>query len=326
MLKGLLISFILLIMTVPLLFLKFIYFRENYIYNIFLGNYIFFSNYLLLITFVLFIINLSFIKIDKTKYIILTFIFLIIFGIVGNNNFKNSKIIETNISINKKSKMDKLKIIFISDLHLSSISNKEMFRKSFDKINRLNGDIIILGGDILDYSYKEVKEDYSDIFNNLKSKYGVYGVLGNHEYYGGVKGNENYIKSLGIKVLKDTIFSIEDIYIIGRDDYHNKLRRDLDSLFKNLPEKSPKIVIDHNPKSIEETIKVKGDLQLSGHTHKGQFFPYNLIVDYMYKNGYGYKKFDNLHTIVTAGLGSWQVPYRIGSTSEINIININFKK
>lgn len=68
----------------------------------------------------------------------------------------------------------------------------------------------------------------------------------------------------------------------------------------------------------------KIDLELSGHTHRGQFFPYNLIVKKMYKNYHGYKKFGRTHTLVSAGFSSWLIPYRVNSTNEINIIDLYY--
>ncbi|MGL5965461.1 MAG: hypothetical protein ACRCZ2_13855 [Fusobacteriaceae bacterium] len=91
---------------------------------------------------------------------------------------------------------------------------------------------------------------------------------------------------------------------------------------KTVDSKKPIIIIDHNPKSLDELKNEKVDLYLSGHTHKGQLFPFNLIVNYMYKNSGGYKTINNVETFVSSGLGTWMIPYRIGSQSEILIFNL----
>jgi len=323
MLKGFLISLVLLILTIPMLFAKFSMGKTIYLVEFFAGNYIFFIHYLVIIMSVLLIINI-FVTVPKNIATFVVGVSLFIIGIFGYNNFKNPKVIKNEISVNKKSQFDKLRVVFISDLHLTITSNKKMFQEAFEKINSLNPDIVLIGGDIIDYSYKSIKDDYRDLFKSLNTKYGVYSILGNHEYYGGVSGNEDYIKSLGINVLRDNILTIEDIHIVGRDDRHNEKRKSLKEIIKDTSTNEAIIVLDHTPHSIDETLEAKGDLQLSGHTHKGQFFPYNLVVDKMYKNGYGHKKIKELDTVVTAGLGSWLIPYRIGSTSEINLIDITF--
>lgn len=324
MLKNFLISLVLLVLIIPILFIKFSSGKTLYLVEVVIGNYIFFIHYLVIIMFILLIINRFILTIPKGISSLIVVVSLLILGILGHKNFTNTKIIKTDIFINKKSNLDTLRVVFIADLHLTITSNREMFQEAFDKINALEPDIILMGGDIIDYSHKAIREDYSQTFKSLKAKYGIYSVLGNHEYYGGVDGNEEYIRSLGINVLRDDVFGIEDINIIGRDDFHNEGRALLKDITSNIPSNETLIILDHNPQSIDESIAVGGDLQLSGHTHNGQFFPYNIIVDRMYRNGYGYKKIDGLNTIVTAGLGSWLIPYRIGSTSEINLIDITF--
>lgn len=324
MLKSFFISLALLVLIIPILFTKFSSGRILYPIEIVVGNYIFFIHYLVIIMFILLIINSFIFTIPRGTSTLIVVLSLLILGVLGYRNFTNTRVVKTEISIDKKSSLDSLRVVFISDLHLTITSNKIMFQKAFDKINALDPDIILIGGDIIDYSHKVIRDDYSQIFKSLKSKYGIYSVLGNHEYYGGIDGNEGYIRSLGINVLRDDVFSIEDIHIIGRDDSHNKDRLPLRNITSDISADETLIIVDHNPQSIDESIDAKGDLQLSGHTHRGQFFPYNLVVDRMYRNGYGYKKIEGLNTIVTAGLGSWLIPYRIGSTSEINLIDITF--
>lgn len=323
--KNLIMSFILLLLIIPLIFLKIFYLRDNYFYDIFLGNYIFFIHYLVMILFILYFMDRFIEEVPKKMTIIIIILSFIVLGIVGRRNFENSKIIKKEIILNKKAHTDKLRIVFISDFHLSTTSKKSMFKKSFEKINPLKPDIVLIGGDILDYNHAQVKENYEELVKSLNVKYGIYGVLGNHEYYGGAIENEKYIESLGIDVLKDKRIKVLGVNIIGRDDSHNKSRKSLKDLVKGISKKEPIIVVDHNPKYIDETKSIHGDLHLSGHTHNGQFFPYNLIVNYIFENGHGYRKFENLHTVVTAGLGTWQIPYRIGTNGEINVIDIKFK-
>ena len=191
-------------------------------------------------------------------------------------------------------------------------------------MNEEEPDILLIGGDLVDFSCKDIKADFTASFREIEPKYGMYAILGNHEYHGGIEENIKYIENLGIKILRDSVLKIEGINIIGRDDITNKKRKKIAYLKKRIDTDLPTIVLDHNPNSINEAITNKIDLELCGHTHRGQFFPYNLIVKKMYKNYHGYKVFGITHTIVSAGFSSWLIPYRVNSTSEINIIDLYY--
>ncbi|MGL5971019.1 MAG: metallophosphoesterase, partial [Cetobacterium sp.] len=240
------------------------------------------------------------------------------------NNFSVAKIIKTEIHLERFEGVRKLKIAFISDIHLSALTNKKNIEKSLKRMSEENPDILLIGGDLIDFSSKDIKSNFQNSFREVKPKYGIYAILGNHEYHGGIKQNIEYIKSLGVNILRDDIIEVEGINIIGRDDSTNKKRKKIAYLMKKINTDLPTIVLDHNPSSILEAVANKIDLELSGHTHRGQFFPYNLIVKKMYKNYHGYKKFEETHTIVSAGFSSWLIPYRVNSTSEINIIDLYY--
>lgn len=314
------------ISCIPLLLIKFRYLRDSYVYEIFLRNYIFFIHYTLFITLILLIVNRYVKKIEKREFFLITALFLLIVGVMGRKNYFHPKFIRDEIVLKKDSPLESLKIAFISDLHLSLSADKKMFIEAFKKIAGENPDIVLIGGDFLDYSHSHVKEDYQEVMDILQPPHGIHMILGNHEYYGGIDGNIEYIKSLGINILQDEKLDIENVHIVGRDDKFNKNRAELGTLISELSLENPVIVLDHNPKSIDQSVQNGVDLHLSGHTHMGQFFPYNLVVKNMYKNPGGFMKFDVTNTIVSSGLGSWLIPYRIGTTSEINIITIRFNK
>jgi predicted MPP superfamily phosphohydrolase len=105
--------------------------------------------------------------------------------------------------------------------------------------------------------------------------------------------------------------------IIGRDDKTNMKRKSLDAILDSLPDGLPKIVLDHQPGSFEESARHGVDLHISGHTHNGQVFPFNKIVSRIYELGYGFKKSGNTHLKVSSGLGLWGAPIRLGTQSEI---------
>ncbi len=340
MLKLLLSSIVMLLCIYPLAKIRKNFIIENELYGIILGNYIFFVHYLLMASIVLCLIHYCVFPLHKKTLCILIPLFLISMGCLGYYNYRNSEISHTRITLAKKSEIPSIKIAFVADLHLTTTSNKNLFIDMVEKINSQKPDIIIFGGDVLQNSHTKVKDDYAPIFAQLRSTYGTYAILGNHEYYGNdVEENIQYLENMNIHIVRDAVFNMGNIRFIARDDvrrdYTQGQRKSLQELYAEnaLTQKDPIIVVDHNPQSIPESLELKADVQLSAHTHAGQFFPYNMLLKWRLPNAYGYKKIEDLHTIVTSGVGvgfwkivgPWQMPYRIGTRSEISIIKIDFQ-
>ena len=315
-------------------FLPFILFyfyrnKRNISLEIFLGHYLFYLNYIIFGALILLSIALIFkifsidilreVSYRKTGLHIFIIFSLGILSFWGYRNFKNIDIKNYNIPKELIQKESGLKFAFISDVHLNGKFDGSKLKIAFEKMKDENVELVLIGGDFLDNSYKSITDDIKSIIDETNFKHGIYLVLGNHEYYGGIEENIEYIKNLGINILRDEIVKIEGITIVGRDDRYNKKRKSLDELLKNVDKKSSVIVVDHNPQSLKELGNEKVDLYLSGHTHKGQLFPFNLVVNYMYENSGGYKKIGDTHTYVSSGLGTWMIPYRIGSSSQIMI-------
>lgn len=264
----------------------------------------------------------------------LVFFVILIILAYGTYNASHSKIISYNLSIDKKGgELKKLKIVTVSDIHLGSIVGKSRLNKMVGEINELKPDIVFLCGDIIDDDINPfIAENMGEPFKQIKSKYGVYAVLGNHEYIGGnIEKTEKAYEEANIKLLKDKVEKVDNsFYVIGRDDassdrVNGKKRMDVLELVKSCDKALPIIVLDHQPVKIQDAENAGVDLQFSGHTHKGQFFPTNLITKKIFKVDYGYLKKDKFNIIVTSGFGTWGPPIRIGSNSEIIKTEVDFK-
>ncbi|MCS7052294.1 MAG: metallophosphoesterase [Ignavibacterium sp.] len=270
----------------------------------------------------------------RNKEFLAIFIFILVVSMVGfgNLNKRDIKVKKIEIDIPRyNSKIDSLNLVFASDIHLSPIDGEKLLPKIVDKINSIQPDIILFGGDIVDDKAEILeKQSIGKSFLRLKSKYGIFTVNGNHEFINGIDGSINYAEKLKMKVLRDTAVLIDQsFYIIGRDDttklrFEGKNRKSLGDIIKNL-DAHPKILIDHTPLNLSEAERNNIDLQLSGHTHHGQIWPGNLITSLIYEVSWGYKKKGNTHFYVTSGAGTWGPPVRIGSKSEIVQVKINFK-
>lgn len=263
-------------------------------------------------------------------------VFIVVFMIIsfGLWNAANVVITNYNLTINKKAgKINSLNVVMVADVHMGIGVKEKGIDKMVTSINSLNPDIVFFCGDIMDESSNTKLKSYaSNAFKSIRSKYGVYGITGNHEYIEkDLPETLYYLKNGNVKMLHDSAVKIDDsFYVVGRDDPARIDREKenitpLDKILKDVNRELPIIVLNHRPTNLQEDEKEKVDIQLSGHTHKGQFFPNNFITKMIYEDDYGYLKKDNFNLIVTSGYGTWGPPIRIGTKAEIVNIKINFK-
>lgn len=255
--------------------------------------------------------------------------------IYGHFNARNPVLTSYTLDIPKKAgALEEIRAVLVSDIHLGRIIDKARLVELVNSVNRLEPDVVLLAGDIIDEDIEPfISQNMSEAFLKLKSRFGVYGILGNHEYYGG--DTEDIIKRLeasGIKILRDDYLKVaESIYIAGRDDIQveaseKRPRKALAELMEGVDKSLPVILMNHRPENLDEAKEQGVDLQLSGHTHRGQLFPINLITGYLFECDWGYIKKDNLNVIVSSGYGTWGPPIRTGNRPEIVSISLKFKE
>ena len=250
--------------------------------------------------------------------------------LLGFLNSHITKIKEYNISLNK-TVYSPFKIAALADIHIGSDISPTRLYKEIQKINELEPDIVFIAGDIIDNNVYDFTDEYIEKFRKIEAPLGVYVVFGNHEYYSGSKNDVLYkFNRAGFKTLIDDVVYIpeKEFYIIGRDSLRhtnssNDERTSIETLYSRIDDKTkPVIILDHIPKSSLDGRKINADIQISGHTHDGQLFPINLIVKKMYELSHGMKNYDGFHFFVTSGLGLWGPPVRVGTDSEIMLINV----
>lgn len=248
----------------------------------------------------------------------------------GMYNAKQYKVINREVTVDKKeSEIDGLNAVFISDAHMGCAVGAKELQEIVDKINALNPDIIFLGGDMFDDGTStELKESATEILSQLHSEYGTYYVLGNHEcYLGDDAAQEAYFANAGITVIDDKAITIDNKFtIVGRKDLTGG-RQELSTVMENVDtQKLPVIMIDHEPKFgyMKEAAEMGVDLQFSGHTHAGQVFPTYIINPLHIQPVYGEFHTDGMTTLVSAGVGAWAIPIRVGSSCEILQTQIHF--
>jgi hypothetical protein len=272
---------------------------------------------------------------QKTKLIALVVTMVVVFITItaGFINARNPVITFLDLKIPKKIQGNKtLKIAMASDIHLGTLVGKRGASRLVEMINGLHPDIILLAGDLVDEDLKPViRRNLGETLKNLSAPLGVYAITGNHEYIGGAEEAVAYLTAHNIKFLSDTIELIDNrFYLAGREDrdkprFTGKPRKPLSEVLKGADRSLPIILMDHQPFQLSIPEKLGVDLQLSGHTHHGQMWPFNYITDAIYEVSRGYKKIGNTHIYVSPGYGTWGPPMRIGNRPEVVSITLHFE-
>ena len=261
-----------------------------------------------------------------------SFILVCFVLVIGTYNAFVPTIRNYTIDINKHANgLKNIKCAMISDVHMGELIGKDRLIKAVKIINEMQPDIVVIAGDLIDNDIAPIKRENSlEPLKDIKSKYGTFAVLGNHEYYGSTSDEiEKMLSDYNVTVLRDKKVLVADsFYVVGREDKtvntFGGQRKELQQLTTDIDKSLPVILIDHQPNSLEDARKDKIDLQLSGHTHAGQFFPISIITNAMFEKHWGYLKDNDFNLIVSSGYGTWGPSVRIGSQSEILDININF--
>ncbi|MBL7211535.1 MAG: metallophosphoesterase [Desulfobacteraceae bacterium] len=218
-----------------------------------------------------------------------------------------------------------LRIVQISDIHFSATNSTRLARKIVKIIKDLNPDILVSTGDLIDRDLYD-KGKVAALFRDIKVPYGKYAVTGNHEFYTGIEEAVSFTEEAGFMMLRNEGITAGDVVnIAGIDDPTSKQFGFVapvseDEILKKFSNNKLTILLKHQPR-INEKNTALFDLQLSGHTHKGQIFPFSLISArfFPYHNGL-FKVGKQSYLYVTSGTGTWGPPVRFLSPPEITVI------
>lgn len=256
----------------------------------------------------------------KQYYFYSTVITLIIITIIGFSKFAHPQITDLKIVLNKNTdKKQDILIVAVSDVHIGNIIGKKRLARWIKIINQQNPDLILIAGDLFDQNFDTSKTAIiGKELSKLKAHYGTYAILGNHEYYTNTEKAIACMRQAGITLLRDQSAIIDSqLVLIGRDDATNIERKYLSTLLTGIDTTLPLVVLDHQPSNLEIPVKYKIDLQLSGHLHNGQIFPYHLFLAKNWPVIYGLVKQEHTYIYITSGLGASLAPIRMGSKPEI---------
>ncbi len=234
---------------------------------------------------------------------------------IFNSIFLEIKEIEISIPNLKRD----MRIVQLSDMHIGSVRNSGFIKKIVKKTNALNPHIVLITGDTADGSAKLHPYMFNDID---KLKCPVFLGIGNHDVYEGIDNVLEVLKTTNIRVLRDEMVEIHDLQIIGVDYSFEKNYLKNVLLQLEIDKSKPSILMYHVPTEIEAASAAGIDLQISGHTHKGQFFPFNYLGRLVFPYFNGLYRYNGTILYVSQGTGTWGPPMRLGSKNEITLIKL----
>ncbi len=249
--------------------------------------------------------------------------------LAGYYNARVPVVRQVSFHLNKPVPGDTQKIVLVSDIHLGITITNGKLRKMITLVNQQDADLVFLAGDVFDEDLGPViQNNMGDLLKNLKAKQGVFAVLGNHEFYGNAIAAQKYLEDHNITVLRDSIAVLPDGTVVaGREDLTwermtGNSRKSLEALLRNVDPEKPIYLMDHQPYNLQEAATAQVDLQVSGHTHNGQMWPFNYITQAIFEISKGYGKIKNTHFYISSGYGTWGPPIRTNSRSEIVVLEI----
>ena len=236
-----------------------------------------------------------------------------------------------------------LRLAMFADAHVGTTFNAGGFARHLENIQAQNPDVLMVVGDYVDDgTTREDMVNATKALGQVKAKYGVYFVSGNHDkgYWGAAQRGFSEqdlfdeLKKNGIAVLRDeSVLLGNAFYLIGRRDYSEARERggtraSMEELVRGLDKSKYMIVLDHQPADFARQAAAKVDLVLCGHTHGGQLFPFNQVGKWIGANDlvYGHERRGSTDFIVTSGISDWAIKFKTGTRSEFVIVNIRRKR
>jgi predicted MPP superfamily phosphohydrolase len=254
------------------------------------------------------------------------FLFPLFVVMYGRLNYTALEINRYHIQIPKKSStIQHLKVALASDFHIKSWADIDFMRQFVHLVNTENVDLLLLPGDILEGDRQnEQLLEFEKLFGAIRTTYGVFASMGNHESHGGNRA-EVFFQASAITILRDTVVVIDSaITLVGRNDGHENNRKAIEVFMRTVPRDLPVIILDHRPTDLDRISGSGADMLVSGHTHYGQLWPINYITELIYDVSWGYKKNRDTHVFVTSGVQLWGPPVRTAGDSEIMMIDVDF--
>ncbi len=248
------------------------------------------------------------------------------------NARRRARVVDVDVPIaNLPAGLQGFSIVQISDVHVGPTIKRGYVDAIVDAANALEADVIAITGDLVDGTVTELAADVQPL-QRLSARHGVYFVTGNHEYYSGEPAWTRELRRLGLRVLTnehvvvargEAALVLAGVTDFGAHHFNPQQRSDPAAALLGAPVNAAvRILLAHQPRSAPAAASAGFDLQLSGHTHGGQFWPWNLFVPLQQPFTAGLHRLNRLWIYVSRGTGYWGPPKRFGAPSEITRIRL----
>ena len=227
--------------------------------------------------------------------------------------------------------LDGFTVAQITDIHVGPTIKQHYLQAIVRKVNALEADMVAITGDLVDGKVHELTDHVAPLAQ-LRSRHGSFFVTGNHEYYSGAHAWMAELRRLGVRVLMNEHVVLQQnqaaVVLAGVADFHADRfdpshRSDPHAAIAGAPlDAGVRLLLAHQPRSAFEAAKAGFDLQLSGHTHGGQFWPWNLFVPLQQPFTAGLRRLQDLWVYTSRGTGYWGPPKRFGAPSEITLLRL----
>jgi len=259
-------------------------------------------------------------------------IFSLVISVVGAFEAWDIKLEKVTLASKKiPASLSGLRVVQISDVHLGLIVRHRRLKKILEAVQKADPDILVSTGDLVDGQINKL-EGLAEMLQSIKPRYGKYAVTGNHEFYAGLQDSLAFTQKAGFKILRNEGMSVTDYFnIAGVDDrtqrYFDKSPEiSEEAMLKVLDRIKFTLLLKHRPEVDQKSLGLF-DLQLSGHTHKGQIFPFNIITLLYFPIHWGIlNPLDHCFLYVSRGSGTWGPPIRFLSPPEVTLIELVSKE
>jgi len=222
------------------------------------------------------------------------------------------------------------RLVQLSDVHVGPTIGRSFIDDVVSKVNELGADMIAITGDLVDGPVHELELAVRPL-GDMESRHGTFFVTGNHEYYSGADSWLTYLEGIGIRPLRNECIELGDescaIQVAGVDDwtahqFGNGHGANLEKALGGRDESKPVVLLAHQPKQFDEARDLRVDLQISGHTHGGQIFPFGFFARLVQPFVSGLHRRGDSQIYVSSGTGYWGPPMRIAAPAEITLIEL----
>ncbi|MGW9177230.1 metallophosphoesterase [Streptomyces decoyicus] len=216
------------------------------------------------------------------------------------------------------------RIAVVSDIHLGPILGRAHTRRVVETINRTAPDLVAIVGDLVDGSVTDLAPA-AEPLRGLRSRYGAYFVTGNHEYYSGAAPWVDHIRELGIHPLENARTELPGFDLAGVNDVTGQTEQagpDYDLALGGRDPSRAVVLMAHQPVTIHDTVRFGVDLQLSGHTHGGQMWPFTYVAAATNPTIAGLERYGDTQLYVTRGAGAWGPPVRLGAPPDVTVVEL----